>query len=191
MLCISCRVRYQTLNIQDATVSFLDSNASSLGGFKFKLANSDTTKSIVRTVTSLDKYSPIKNPILITISKKDNCVMLSNLNGSCFQLGKTVADGESCNYDCPLIFDSMDKISLTSNLGLFSYWHGISSLGGLPLFMRYHYYTLKIKKESGQTLLLEWKYSIHKYKPSNGKSKVWSTDYCEDNGGGLTKLKIK
>lgn len=194
LLMCSCRVNKRELQIQNISVSFLGGNnysaASNTGNLKVKLTNADTTTSL-KMLSYLEMYSPLKNPIIISISKKNNAASLSNINGAAFNLG-TIEDIENtCNYDCSILPEKNDKISLTSSLGSFPYWHGYSALGGLPLFMRYHYYTLKIKKQNGEMLILQWKYSVYRYTPFNGRSKIWSSDYCEDKGGGLTKLIIK
>ena len=142
-------------------------------------------------IKKLDDYSPIKKPVIILINKKNNVVILSNEIGQEFVLGVMDTLENSCNYNCNISYIKNDKITLKSSLGFFPYWHGISPLGGLSLFMRYHYYTLKIIKQNGDVLIAQWKYSVHKYVPFEGKQRVWSGDYCEDKGGGLTKLKIK
>lgn len=189
----SCRLSKRELQIQNMSVSFLGGNnystASNTGNLKIKFTNTDTTT--LKMLSYLEMYSPLKKSIIISITKKDNTASLSNTNGSEFSLGIIENVDNNCTYECNLLPAKTDKISLTSSLGLFPYWHGYSALGGLPLFMRYHYYTLKIKKLNGETLILQWKYSVYRYTPFNGKSKIWSSDYCEDSGGGLTKLIIK
>jgi len=191
----SCRIHKKELQIQNMNVSLLGGNTyktnSNTGNFEINLINPDTSSTSLRTINHLNIYCPLKNPILIKLSKKDNIATLSDSKGNSIELGRIEESASNCNYDCELPIEKTDKVSVSSSLGLLPYWHGYSALGGLPLFMRYHYYTLKIKKENGNVLILQWKYSVYKYKPFGGNSKVWSGDYCEDNGGGLTKLKIK
>jgi len=190
---LSCRVHKQELKIQTMSVNFLGGNnyqgASNTGNFKIQIEPQDTTQYSLKMAHSLEMYSPLKKPILVSFSKKNKEAFITDMAGHNFNFGQI--EKSDCNYDCSLSLNKTDKIYLSSSLGALPYYHGFSTLGGLPLFMRYHYYTLKIKKATGETLVLQWKYSVYKYKPFGGKSKVWSGDYCEDNGGGLTKLKIK
>jgi len=192
----SCRVHKRELQIQNISVSFLGGNnsqtASNTGDLKINIGvNHDTLHHSLRMVNTLEMYSPIKKPILVSFFKKGDEAFISDADGPNFNLGHIEKTEDNCNYNCTLSIKASDRIYLSSSLGALPYFHGYSALGGLPLFMRYHYYTLKIKKENGNVLILQWKYSVYKYKPFGGNSKVWSGDYCEDNGGGLTKLKIK
>lgn len=176
-------------------VSFLGGNnyktISNKGNLKITIQNSDTIRSSLKTTNHLEMYCPLKNPIIITFNKKDSAVIINDSQGNSFDIGTLYKSKTDCNYDCNFYFHPSHKIYFTSKLGHLPYWHGFSALGGLPLFMRYHYYTLKIKNQNGKTLTFQWKYSVHKYKPFGSNVKAWSGDYCEDSGGGLTKLKIK
>ena len=185
----ACRTHRTNLPIENVRVSFLGGNAypkaSNTGGF----AIHTRTDTISKSSRKFDGYSPLKEPVLITVKKDNNLVLLGNGTGTDFILGN-VDSTDNCNYDCKLDFVEGDQVSFTSSLALFRYWHGFSAMSGLPLRMRYRYYTLKIKKKNGQTLTAEWKYSVYKYRSYNSKIRVLSGDYCEDTGGGLTKLRI-
>lgn len=191
----SCKNNKSNLSVKNINVSFLGGSNYKVkpnkGGFEILIIETDFNKSNLRIANELNDYSPIKKPIIITINKKNNIVNLCNEAGQEFALGVIDTTENNCNYNCKINFFTTDIVTLKSSLGFFPYLHGLSPLGGLSLFMRYHYYTLKIKKQNGTVLIIQWKYSVHKYIPFGKKSKVWSGDYSVDKGGGLTKLKIK
>ncbi len=160
---------------------------SNQGGIEIYVTASDSTISILN---KLDVYSPLKDPITLSVTRKNNSVILTDKNAKEFVLAFADSSEKNCNYSCKTSFYKEDKISFTSRLAFFPYWHGLSVLGGHPLFMRRHFYTLIIEKADGKKLKMKWTYSRQKYRPYNSKRKKWSGDYCVDNGGGLTQLRI-
>ena len=124
------------------------------------------------------------------MSKNSTSVVLSS-NKKSFILGDLDVRDSLCENACKLSVLPSDKITFKSYLNPLPYWHGFRGLGGLSLFMHYHHYILKIKKSTGESLLLNWKYSRHRFMPYGKKRKEWSGDYCEDNGGGLVRIKIR
>jgi hypothetical protein len=173
-------------------VSFLGGNnypkKNNEGSTEILVTTSDTS---ISTLKKFDSYSPLNEPVIIKLARKNKTIILYDKNGNEFDLAFTDSTENNCNYNCKAIFYKTDKISFTSQLAFFPYWHGLSVLGGHPLFMRHFYYTLVIKKPDGKKLKMQWTYSRQKYKPYNSRRKKWSNDYCVDNGGGLTLLKIK
>ncbi len=188
----SCKTFKNTLLIEKLNVSFLGGNnypkKNNEGSIDIHVTTSDTS---ISTLKKFDSYSPLNEPVIIKLAQKNNTIILSDKNGNEFALAFTDSTEKNCHYNCKAVFYKEDKISFTSQLASFPYWHGLSVLGGHPLFMRHFYYTLVIKKPDGKKLKMQWTYSRQKYKPYNSRHKKWSNDYCVDNGGGLTLLKIK
>ncbi|MBL7913149.1 MAG: hypothetical protein JNJ41_18950 [Bacteroidia bacterium] len=189
-----CKTYKEKLSIQKINVSFAGGNnykeKSNTGNLDLFII-SDTSEHKVTTNDKFDLYSPSKKPVIIKLTKKNNSVILSDQNENEFALAITDSLEQTCNYNCKTYFDEADKVTFTSRLAFFPYWHGLSVLGGHPLFMRHHYYTLKIKKANGKRLKMQWTYSVQKFRPDDSNRKKWSGDYCVDNGGGLTQLRIK
>jgi hypothetical protein len=159
------------------------------GELKLNIVSKETSKTFPRIKNNFDVYSSGETPITLSIKRNNKLVLLSNDQGKEFALGELIALDSSCNYDCNLILNPSDKVTFKSELSFFKYWNGIHILSNPPLFIRYHYYTLQIKKQSGEVLTAKWKYGI--YKIRNGcNENVWSGDQCTGNFG-LVKLKIK
>lgn len=158
------------------------------GAIEIHVTATDTSIPITK---KFDSYSPLNEPVIIKMARKNNAIILSDKNGNEFVLAFTDSTENYCNYSCKALFYKEDKISFTSQLAFFPYLHGLSALGGHPLFMKHFYYTLVIKKPNGKKLKMQWTYSRQKYRSYNSRRKKWSADYCVDNGGGLTLLKIK
>jgi hypothetical protein len=192
ILCFSCRTHKSNLTLQQLNVSLLGGNnypnKVNQGGIEILVSASDSAIPILK---KFDVYCPLKKPIIVKLKKETNLFILSDENGKQFVIGAIDSSEINCDYSCKNRFYKEDKISFTSRLAFFPYWHGLSVLGGHPLFMRHHYYTLIIKKADGKKIKMQWTYSMQTYKPYNSKRKKWSGDYCVDNGGGLTKLEIK
>lgn len=189
-----CKTYKKKLAIQKIKVSFAGGNTykekSNTGNLNLFII-SDTSDHKVTINDKFDLYSPSKKPLIIKLSKKQNSVILFDQKENEFALAFTDSSQKNCEYSCNSFFYKEDKISFISRLAVLPYLHGLSVLGGHPLFMRHHYYTLKIKKANGKRLKMQWTYSVQKYKAVNSNRKKWSNDYCVDNGGGLTKLRIK
>ncbi|MBL7920589.1 MAG: hypothetical protein JNJ40_09770 [Bacteroidia bacterium] len=187
----SCKCHKNSLTIEKLNVGLSGGNnyaqKSNQGGIEIFVTPSDSAISILK---KLDVYSPLKDPITLSVKRKNNSVILTDKSGKEFALAFADSSEKNCNYSCKTSFYKEDKISFISHLAFFPYWHGFSALGGHPLFMRRHYYTLLIKKEDGKKLKMRWTYSVQKYKAYNSRRLKWSGDYCVDNGGGLTLLKI-
>ncbi len=194
LIMISCKTYRTYVPIQGIKVSFDGGNnyekASNIGNIEIRIQKNNAPNGGPEITSKFDAYSPIKRPVILTITEKNNLVLLSDQMGKAFILGEIDSTEKNCNYDCKINYIKTDKVSFKSAVAIFPYWHGWHILSGQPLFMRYHYYTLKVQKSNGKMLKMEWKYSVYKIK-NNGKPYIWSGDYCEDKGGGLTKLKIK
>lgn len=188
---VSCKNYKNNLTIEQVNVGLSGGNNypknSNQGTIEIHVTNSDSAIPILK---KFDVYSPSKKPVTLKITRRNNSVILADQNGKEFVFAIIDSSETNCNYSCKTHFYKDDSISFTSRLAFFPYWHGFSGLGGHPLFMRHHFYTLIIKKSNGKKLKMKWTYSIQKYKPYNSNRRKWSGDYCVDNVGGLTKLKM-
>jgi len=194
LICFGCKTYRKKLSIKQIDVSFSGGNnykeKSNIGNVSIMIT-ADTSYNSIITNAKFDLYSPSKKPVIIKLSKKDYLVILSDQNENEFVFALTDSSERNCNYNCKAYFDAADKVTFKSSLAFFPYWHGLSVLGGHPLFMRKHYYTLKIKKTGGKKIMMQWTYSVQKNKSAHSSKRKWSGDYCVDNSGGLTKLRIK
>lgn len=191
LLFFSCKTYKTKLTIEKIKISLSGginyATNSNTGGIEINVATFDTAIGLLK---KFDAYSPLKKPVILEVKKINNSVVLKDQKGNDLVFALIESSVTNCEYNCQAYFDTSDKTSLTSHLAFFPYWHGFSALGGHPLFMRRHYYTLLIKKVDGKKLKMRWTYSVQKYKPYNSRTRKWSGDYCVDNGGGLTLLKI-
>ncbi len=191
LLFFSCKTYKTKLTIEKINISFSGginyATNSNTGGIEINVATFDTAIGLLK---KFDAYSPLKKPVILEIKKINNSVFLKDQNENDLVFALMESPETNCEYNCLAYFDKSDKVSFTSYLAFFPYWHGFSALGGHPLFMRRHYYTLLIKKADGKKLKMRWTYSVQKYKPNNSRRWKWLGDYCVDNGGGLTLLKI-
>ncbi|MCE9538293.1 MAG: hypothetical protein K8R85_03630 [Bacteroidetes bacterium] len=172
------------------TANFLGGNAyetvSNNGELMFTIHPIETPKTSPQINYNFDVYSSCKKPVTINISRNNKVILLSNNHRDEFVLGELSNIDSVCNYDCNVLFNATDKITFKSKLSIFKHWNGLHILSNSPLFIRYHYYTLKIKKISGKVLIARWRYNVHKHKNSMNE-KHWSGD----SNGGLIKMRIK
>ena len=187
-------VHKNKLTVSSFSVSFLNGNIypsfCNVGNFEIVAKEVDSLQKNTVTKHVFNAYCPLKNPVQILLSKYKTFAILES-NKKKFVLGELHNRDSLCSYKCMLSLNPSDKISFKSYINSIPYWHGFSGLGDLSLFMHYHHYILKIKKSTGESLLLNWKYSRYRFIPYGKKRKEWSGDYCEDNGGGLVRIKIR
>lgn len=190
---ISCTTYRTDLQVESINVSFSGGNTykskQNNGGLKLAIHSKETPETSPRINTHFDVYSSGETPVTLSIKRNNNLAVLSNEQGEEFVLGELKVTDSSCYYDCSVIFAPSDKITFKSELSAFRHWNGIHILNKTPLFIRYHYYTLKITKKDGEVLIAKWKYGIYRVRNSNS-SKHWTGDQALSNSG-LVTLKIK
>jgi hypothetical protein len=171
ILLISCRTYRTNLQIKSMNVSFEGGNTyeseNNKGGFQVTIEKKDTPSNAPPISEQFEVYSAGKKPVTLQVSRNINLILLTDKQGNQFILGELSNTNQSCNYDCNVIFNATDKISFTSKLSIFSHWNGFHVLSSEPIFMRYQYYTLKIKKTNGEILIAKWKGNIYKKKLKN------------------------
>jgi len=191
---VSCKTHKKSFIVKEILLNFSGGNSypefSNRGNFLVTIQESDSNISSIKSKRTFDAFSPLKKPIQVLITKKNSLALLTS-NKKEFFLGNLNNEDSLCIYGCNLIVSPRSTITFNSYINPVPYWHGLSPLGGLSLFMNYRHYRLTIRNENGSKLSLHWKYSVHKLKQRRKKRKQWSDDYCEDSGGGLVEIKIK
>ena len=136
----------------------------------------------------LDIYSSQKHPILIemALEQNTNLIIITDAKGNKFILKKGTGDN---SIYCPIALEEGDQLRLGSSITLFPHFAGLDILGGTPMFKRFRFYTLTIKKKNGDRFKAVWKFTT--YKSRNSIDHSWSGDMDDGHGEGLIKLKIR
>lgn len=194
LLFVCCKTHKKNFIVKEILLSFSGGNTypelSNLGNFRIAVKEKDSSKTTSRSKKTFDAYCPLKNPVQVLMTKKKSLIFLGSHKKDFF-LGKLDDKDSLCIYDCNLTTPARSKITFNSYINRIPYWHGLSPLGGLSLFMHYHHYRLTIQNDNGKRLFMHWKYSVYKLKHSSKRKKKWSDDYCEDGGGGLVGIRIQ
>lgn len=194
LLSVSCKTHKKSFIVKEILLSFSGGNTyhelSNLGNFRVLVKETDSSKITSGSKRTFDAYSPLKNPVQVLMTKKKSLTFLGSHKKEFF-LGKLDNKDSLCIYDCNLTTCPGSKITFNSYINRIPYWHGLSPLGGLSLFMHYHHYRLTIQNDNGKRLYMQWKYSVYKLKHPSKRNKEWSDDYCEDGGGGLVEIRIQ
>lgn len=137
---------------------------------------------------SLRVYSSCEPPVVIriNITQDRKQIFVSDSSDKKILLG-SIQDIETKDHleYYKVRFDVKDKITYRTSFSLIPYYHGFSFFLSSPLFRYYHYYSFYLEKESGASLLLEWKFST--YKGQDGKL---VPDLFGDNKEGLVNMVI-
>ena len=133
-------------------------------------------------------YSSCLPPVVIrlSVSEDGKHIFVYDSSGKEFLLGNIVGIRDKDHSSLYTIgFEAKDKIIFRSSYSYLPYYHGLYIISPGPISRYYHYYSFRIEKESGASMLLEWKFST--YKGADGKL---VPDLFGDNQEGLIKVSL-